>query len=60
MATKEREQRRVPVPPVTKRQEEEFAEAVEEHKEDPARQIRSAIRQAQAALRAAEDALDDL
>ena len=61
MATKEREQRqRVPIPSTTKRQNEAFEEAVEENREDPTRQIRTAIRQAQAALRDVEDALDQI
>ena len=59
VATDEKTQR-VPTPPTTRKQEEEFAAEQEERQGDPAKQARQAIRKAEAALREAEDALDQL
>ncbi len=60
MATKtdERQRQRVPTPPTTRRQEEEFAD--EQEQGDRAETVRASIREARRALQRAEDALDDL
>ena len=61
MATKtDEQQQRVPTPPTTRRQEEEFAAAQEERQGDPVAEARQAVLEAQASLRAVEDALDAL